>query len=227
MGQEKAKQTAALEAAKLIGSGMIVGLGTGSTATFFIEALARRARTENLSIKAVVASSRRSAEQAAGLGLPVQDLNNVLRVDMTVDGADEIDPQKRLIKGRGGAHVREKILASSSSELVVIADETKLVKRLGAGPLPVEIVSYGAHSTRLKIEKLGYRCAWRQTSDGSPYQTENGNLLLDLSFEEPLLHPEEVHEELIHLPGVVDTGFFFQIAGRIVIGWPNGTFEIR
>lgn len=227
MGQESAKKAAAIAAAKLTEPNMIVGLGTGSTAAYFIEALARRVQTEDLAIKAVVASSRRSAEQAQTLGLPVEDLGDVFRVDLTVDGADEIDPKKRMIKGRGGAHVREKILASSSGEMIVIADETKLVDRLGVGVLPVEIVGYGAPSTRMKIETLGYRCTWRQNPDNSLFLTDNGNLLLDLSFEEPLSHPEEVHEELIHLPGVVDTGFFFEIAGRVLIGRPNGTVEIR
>lgn len=227
MGQEKAKESAAKEAAKWIESGMTIGLGTGSTAAYFIQELARRRKTENLAIKAVVASSRRSAELAENLGLPVRDLNSVFQVDMTVDGADEIDPKKRLIKGRGGAHVREKILASSSGELVIIADETKLVDALGIGVLPVEIVGFGSPSTRTKIEDLGYRCAWRKNEDGSLYLTDNGNLLLDLSFEEPLSKPEEIHEELIHLPGVVDTGFFFEMAGRVIIGWQNGTFEVR
>ncbi len=227
MEQEKAKKAAAEAAAKLIEPNTVVGLGTGSTAVYFIEALARRVETEGFAIKAAVASSRRSAEQAHQLGLPVKDLGDVFQVDLTVDGADEIDPQKRMIKGRGGAHVREKILASSSGEMVVIADETKLVERLGVGVLPVEIVGYGAPSTRVKVENLGYRSSWRQSPDGSLFLTDNGNLLLDLSFEEPLSHPEEVHEELIHIPGVVDTGFFFQIAGRILIGRPNGTVEIR
>ena len=227
MGQESAKKAAAKGAAKLIESKMIVGLGSGSTAAFFIEALAHRAQTENLQIKAAVASSRRSAELGERLGLPIQDLNDICRVDLTVDGADEIDPEKRLIKGRGGAHVREKILAAASSEMIVIADETKLVDRLGVGVLPVEIVGFGAPATRMKVEDLGYKCAWRQNPDGSLYLSDNGNLLLDLSFEAPLSHPEAVQEELIHLPGVVDTGFFFQLAGRILIGYPNCSFEVR
>lgn len=227
MGHELAKQTAAHEAAKLIKTGMIVGLGTGSTASFFIKELAHRVEKENLTIKATVASSNRSAELAHSLGLPVRDINDICQIDITVDGADEIDPQKRMIKGRGGAHVREKILASSSSELVIISDETKLVDALGVGVLPVEVVGYGSPATRMKIEKLGYSSVWRQNTDGSLYLTDNGNFLLDLSFEEPLANPEEVHEELIHIPGVVDTGFFFQLAGRIIIGWENGSFEIR
>ncbi len=227
MGHEIAKKTAAHQAAKLIEQDMIVGLGTGSTASLFITELAHRIQKEGLRIKAAISSSKRSADLAREFGMHVEDINEIFRVDITVDGADEIDPKKRLIKGRGGAHVREKILASSSQELIIIADESKLVDRLGVGVLPVEIVSFGAPATRLKIETLGYKSAWRLHEDGSLYVTENGNLLLDLSFETPLSMPEEVHEELIHLPGVVDTGFFFQMAGRIVIGWQNGSFEIR
>jgi len=227
MGHDVAKKTAAREAARLIESDMIVGLGTGSTASLFIQELAHRIQKEGLRIRATVASSRRSAELAREFGIHVEDINEIFQIDVTVDGADEIDSQKRLIKGRGGAHVREKILASSSQELIIIADESKLVEKLGVGVLPVEIVSFGAPATRMKIETLGHQSAWRLHDDGSLYVTENGNLLLDLSFQEPLSSPEELHEELIHLPGVVDTGFFFQMAGRIVIGWPNGSFEIR
>ncbi len=227
MANEKAKRIAAREAAKLIQPKTVVGLGTGSTATFFIEELAQRAEQEQLQLKAVVPSSSRSGELAKSLGLPVKDINDVFNIDITVDGADEVDPEKRLIKGRGGAHVREKILASSSQEMVVIADESKLVDALGVGVLPVEVVVFGSPATRLKIENLGYKGAWRMTEESSFFLTENGNFLYDISFDTPMTDPEQTHEELIHLPGVVDTGLFFHLARRIVIGWNDGKHEIR
>jgi ribose 5-phosphate isomerase A len=226
MAHEQAKRVAAREAAKLIEPETVVGLGTGSTATFFIEELASRVEKEQLTLKAVVASSRQSGELAKRLGLPLKDINDVFNIDITVDGADEVDPQKRLIKGHGGAHVREKILASSSKEMVVIADDSKLVDVLGVGALPVEVILFGSPATRMKIDNLGHKGAWRMDKEGSLFLTENGNLLYDISFETPLTHPEQTHEELIHLPGVVDTGFFFNLAKRIVVGWDSGKFEI-
>lgn len=226
MAYEKAKRIAAREAAKLIEPNMIVGLGSGSTSKFFIEELGKRVK-DGLALKAVVASSRDSGELAQGVGLPLQNINNIFGIDITVDGADEIDRQKRLIKGRGGAHVREKILASASKEMVVIADNSKLVDSLGQGILPVEVIFYGSPATRMKIDDLGYQGTWRLGENGSLFITENGNLLFDIAFETPPSNCEKMHEELIHLPGVIDTGFFFQLARRIIIGYENGTFEIR
>jgi ribose 5-phosphate isomerase A len=155
-------------------------------------------------------------------GIPVLDLNEVPRVDITVDGADEIDPKKRMIKGGGGAHVREKILAVNSTELVVIVDESKLVPSVGRGKLPVEILFFGSPATRMHIEKLGFSGKWRLQSDGTLYITENGNLLFDIHFPAPPASPEEVHEKICRIPGVIDTGFFFNLAGRVIVGYPDG-----
>ena len=132
-----------------------------------------------------------------------------------------------MIKGGGGAHVREKILAAASRELIVIVDETKLVASLGACKLPVEILFYGSPSTRKKLEQAGYRGKWRVTKDSQFFITDNGNLILDIQFDSPPLFPEMDHEKIIQIPGVVDTGFFFQMAGRVIVGFPNGTTEIR
>lgn len=223
--KEAAKKAAGIAAAGLIENGMIVGLGTGSTADFFIDALIERCK-KGLQIQAV-SSSEASAKRALLGGIPIFDLNEVTHIDITVDGADEIDPMKRLIKGAGGAHVREKILASSSSEMVVIADESKLVDRVGKGKLPVEILSYGSLSTKKKLERLGYSGKWRLQENGTIYLTENGNILLDIEFKSPPLFPEQDHAHITHVPGVVDTGFFFNLAGRIVIGYFNGKVEIN
>lgn len=221
MGQEEAKQAVGRKAAELIKSGMVVGLGSGTTATHFIQTLIEK----KLRIQAV-ASSRKSAEIAKKGGIPIVDINDVSHIDLTIDGADEIDEKKRMIKGGGGAHVREKILASSSREMVVIVDETKLVPVLGRAKLPVEILFYGSPATRAKIENLGYQGTWRKQSDGSLFITENGNLLFDIQFSSPPSSPEGEHEKLIQIPGVVDTGFFFDLAGRVLVGSSDGSVRI-
>lgn len=225
MGIEEAKKAAGRKAAEFIEEGMVVGLGSGSTAAYFIEALIER-RKQGLKIEAV-ASSHASAKQAQKGGIPVIDINATLHIDLTVDGADEIDPQKRMIKGGGGAHVREKILAAASRELIVIVDETKLVPALGTCKLPVEILFYGSPSTRKKLEQAGYFGKWRMSKEGQLFMTENGNLLLDIQFPSPPLFPEMDHEKIIQIPGVVDTGFFFHLAGRVIVGFSNGNVEIR
>jgi len=225
MHREEVKRAIGKTAADLIENGMIVGLGTGSTAACFIDSLIERCK-RGLHIKAV-SSSHRSLEQAEKGGIPIYDINEVPRIDITVDGADEIDPKKRMIKGAGGAHVREKILASASNEMIVIVDESKLVDRLGRGKLPVEILFFGSPSTKAKLESLGYRGKWRTSPDGSLFITDNGNIILDIEFDSPPLNPEQEHARIIHVPGVIDTGFFFHLAGRVIIGYTDGRIEIR
>lgn len=217
-----AKIAAGRKAVEFIKNGMIVGLGSGSTAECFIQALME----SNLRIEAV-SSSRASTELAKRGGIDVLDINSVPRIDITVDGADEIDSKKRMIKGGGGAHVREKILASASGEMIVVVDNTKLVSSIGTKKLPIEVMFYGSPATRMKIEELGYQGKWRLNSDGTLFISENGNLIYDMQFESPPKAPEHLHEALINIPGVIDTGFFFNLAGRVIIGFPNGKTEIR
>lgn len=218
-----AKEVAGRKAAELIEKGMIVGLGTGSTAQYFIEALIER----KLPIKAV-ASSRASAELARKGGITVVDINTVDHIDVTVDGADEIDPKKRMIKGGGGAHLREKVLAFASHEFIVIVDESKMVQHLGTrAKLPVEILFYGSHATRSKIEALNFSGKWRLNTDGTLYITENGNLLYDIEYKTPPRSPEKDHETLRAIPGVIDTGYFFNVAGRVIVGYQNGDVKIH
>lgn len=221
MSQDDAKRAAAARAATLIENGMIVGLGSGSTARFFIQSLIER----KLSIQ-TVSSSRESAELARKGGLIVLDINAVSHVDLTVDGADEIDPQKRMIKGGGGAHVREKILATSSNEMIVIVDETKLVAAVGVSKLPIEVIYYGSQATKAKIDQLGYKGKWRMNANGTLFLTDNGNFIYDIYFDAPPASPEELHSQLLHIPGVLDTGFFFNIAGRVIVGYSNGKTEL-
>lgn len=217
-----AKIAAGRKAVEFIKDGMIVGLGSGSTAEYFIQALME----SNLRIEAV-SSSRASTELAKRGGIDVLDINSVPRIDITVDGADEIDPKKRMIKGGGGAHVREKILASASTEMIVVVDNTKLVPSIGTKKLPIEVMFYGSPATRMRIEELGYQGKWRLNSDGTLFISENGNLIYDMQFDSPPKAPEHLHEALINIPGVIDTGFFFDLAGRVIIGFPNGKTEVR
>lgn len=214
------KKTAAKKAAEFVEDQMIIGLGTGSTAAFFIEALVEKLQ-KGLKIQAV-ASSRRSADLARKGGIEVIDINAAPRVHLTVDGADEVDPKKRMIKGAGGAHVREKILAAASDEMIVIVDESKLVPSLGKAKLPVEILFYGSPATRTKLEELGLQSAWRMNEDGTLFITENGNLLLDIHCNALLEFPEQTEAMISAIPGVVDTGFFFNLATQVIVGYSDG-----
>ncbi len=225
MSIEAIKKAIGYKAAEFVQDGMLVGLGTGSTTFFFIEKLIQRFK-EGLKIR-VAASSNASYEQAIKGNLPLIDLEQVTSLDLTVDGADEIDPQKRMIKGGGGAHVREKIIAAMSKELVIIVDESKLVSALGKRKLPVEVLPFAKQTTFQHIVKIGYRAEFRCKKNGSLFLSDNGNYIIDIHFPQVLSNPEEIHETLIHIPGVVDTGFFFNLTGRIVIGFFDGQIIVK
>lgn len=224
MSQEAAKKAAGEKAAELIENGMVVGLGTGSTAFFFIEALIRRCK-QGLKIQAI-ASSNRSQAQAKKGGIPILNIDDLSSIDTYVDGADEIDPQKQMIKGGGGALLREKIVAHMSKEMIVVIDETKLSPKLGKQKLPVEILPFGHKSTIHKLENLGYHGALR-TQKESFYLTENGNLLFDIQLDPKRTDPPADHQRIINIPGVIDTGFFLELAGRVVIGFLDGQIVIQ
>ena len=222
---EEMKRAAGIAAADFIESGMIVGLGTGSTVFYFINRLIERVQ-EGLEIQ-VVSSSLRSENQAKDGGIPIVDVNAITSIHITVDGADEIDPEKRMIKGGGGALLREKILANTSREMIVIVDESKVVEKLGNHPLPVEILPFGREATIDKIKKLGFQGSLRKYNNNGPYVTDNGNLIYDIHFEALRDDPESDHEKLIRVPGVLETGFFFNLAGRVLIGKQNGEVDHR
>ena len=225
MSLELCKRNAAEKAASIVEHGMLVGLGTGSTAAYFIEALAARHR-EGLKIE-VIASSKSSYLLAKQQGLPLQDVANLTSIDLYVDGADEIDPQKQMIKGAGGALLREKILAHMSREMVVIIDETKLVSKLGLRPLPVEMIPFGVKATVHHLCQLGYRGALRLSGDGSLYMTENNNYLYDIQLPHPMDNLAADHLRICSIPGVVETGFFQGKAGRVIIGFKDGSTVIQ
>lgn len=219
------KKKAGFAAAELVENGMTVGLGTGSTASYFIERLIQRYH-EGLQVR-VVASSNSSAKLAQQGGIPILDINQVESIDLTVDGADEIDGLKRMIKGGGGALVREKIMASMSREMVVVVDESKLCSKLGAKKLPVEVIPFGTLATRHKLEKLGYEGEWRKNPDTTFYVTDNGNFIFDVMFNSLREHPEEDHLAMIQVPGIVETGLFFGLAGRVIIGFFDGKIVVH
>ena len=225
MSRDAIKKAVGYKAAEFVQNGMRVGLGTGSTAFFFIERLIQLC-SEGLKIQAV-ASSVQSLHQAKMGKIPLLDIDTVTHLDLTVDGADEIDSQKRMIKGGGGAHVREKIVASMSQEVIMIVDESKCVDKLGTAKLPVEVLSFASHATLHRIHQLGYKGDFRKNGDGSLFVSDNGNHIIDVHFHQLRENPEEDHEALMHIPGVVDTGFFFHLAGKVIVGFFNGQIVVR
>ena len=232
MTQDEQKKAAAEYAVKVVENNMRVGLGSGSTANYFIRAVAEKVKRENLNT-VFVASSNASEILGKSLGLNVKTLDEVPMLDFTVDGADEIDPQFRMIKGGGGAQLREKIVASSSRYMACIADQSKMVNHLGAFPLPIEISRFGITTTAGKIEsllaKLGYTDAkMRIRAIGEtemPFITDSGNPILDLKLGK-ITDAERLDVELQMMPGVVETGLFIGICGVLMVGMNDGVREI-
>lgn len=219
--QAAQKQAAAEAAVALVRDGMAVGLGTGSTAWFVIEALAARVRA-GLSIEAI-ATSERSASQARAGGITMTDFAHRPRLDLTIDGADEIARGSlALIKGLGGALLREKIVAAASARLVIVADDRKLVDQLGTHtPVPIEVVPFGWETTAARIERLGGHPRLRASSDTTPYRTDGGNLILDCGFG-AIADPQSLDRELLQLVGVIETGLFIAMASLAFVAGETG-----
>ena len=220
--QDQLKKLAGETAARLVEDGMVVGLGTGSTAACAIAALGHRVITEGLRIVGIPTSDR-TIEQAQSLRIPLTTFAEHTQIDLTIDGADEILPGPLyLIKGHGGALLREKIVAASSSRMVVVADGSKLVKTLGdLCSVPTEIVPFGWESTQKKLERLNAKPALRLGSDGKPYITDGGHYILDCSFG-AMLDPKEIAHHLDHVVGVVEHGLFLKYATEAVIASADG-----
>jgi ribose 5-phosphate isomerase A len=212
---EAQKQAAAERALELVKPGTIIGLGTGSTARYYIEALAKKVRN-GLKVQAV-ATSADSRRQAEAGGIPLTDRVDG-SLDLAVDGADEIDPAVNCVKGRGGALLREKIVAHASRRFVVIADESKLVGRLGRGPVPIEVLPFLWETTSRSIESLGGRPELRLAA-GEPFKTDNGNLVLDTSFGAV---DAALGVALHAIPGVIEHGLFFGMARAAIVGSAAG-----
>jgi ribose 5-phosphate isomerase A len=216
------KQLAAEKAVEYVKDGMKVGLGTGSTAYWAIRKLGERV-SEGLKITAV-ATSRASEEQARELGIPMVAFGDIDSLDLTIDGADELDSSLQLIKGGGGALLREKIVASNSTRMIVIADEGKVVSTLGKFPLPVEIVPFAWEWTVAELAKLGCQPELRRSGE-ELYKTDNGNYIADCRFEAIESAPK-LALTIQSIPGVVDHGLFIGIAAMAIIGKHDGSIEI-
>ncbi|MEO6339467.1 MAG: ribose-5-phosphate isomerase RpiA [Caulobacteraceae bacterium] len=229
MSPDDAKKAAGRAAAALVEDGMIVGLGTGSTAVHFVDALAERMRSEGLKLRGVPTSSATEA-QALALSIPLVELGAAGEIDLTVDGADEIGPGLSLIKGGGGALLREKLVWEASRRCVVIADAAKKVARLGRFPLPVEVVAFGHETTLRRLfdalaeADLGAAPALRKR-DGKPFVTDNGGLIYDIPCG-AIVDPSLLAAALKSVTGVVEHGLFLDLADEALIGGPDGVERI-
>jgi ribose 5-phosphate isomerase A len=220
------KRAAGRYAADLVDDGQAIGLGTGSTVAFALERLAERIQHEGLRI-ACVATSKDTEHKARRLGIPLSTLAAEPRLSVTVDGADEVGPDHTLIKGGGGALVREKIVAAASQELIVIVSESKMVETLGkAFLLPVEFLPFAQPLVQARLQELGLTPYLRTGEDDEPFITDNGNAILDCACD-GIEDPETLEREINLIPGVLDNGLFVGMAGRIVIGKQDGSVEVR
>ena len=219
--QLREKQMVGEEAVKYIENGMVIGIGTGTTAAYMVQALAQRLR-EGLTIVGAVPTSEASAHLASSLGIPLTDLDTHPELDLAIDGADEIDGQLRLIKGGGGALLREKIVAAVSRRFIIIADTSKLVPQLGRTfPLPVEIIPFARTPVHLQLQALGAQVQLRQR-DGQVFHTDSGNIILDCFFPGGIRDPQELHANIKSIVGVVETGLFLGMTERAIIGGVDG-----
>jgi ribose 5-phosphate isomerase A len=225
--QNQWKQAAAEAAAKLVEDGMVVGLGTGSTATFFVTALAKRVADEHLRIVGIPTSSK-TAALARSLKIPLSTFAAHAQIDLTADGADEVERGTLyLIKGRGGALLREKIVAAASKHMVIVADESKLVDRLGSlVSVPVEVVKFGWQATQQKLQALGANPSLRLGENKKLYVTDGGNYIMDCAFG-PMEKPKEVAHHLDHVIGAVEHGLFLGFAKEVFVGGPDGVKVLK
>lgn len=228
---DKAKFVAAKKATEYVKSGMKVGLGTGSTAAWLVQCLGELVRDEGLRIKGVPTSSR-TALLAREVGIEVISLDEAKWLDLTIDGTDEYDNNLNLIKGGGGAHLQEKIVATASDQMIVIADPTKRVETLGAFPLPVEVIPFGWQTTKTLIEEtligmdvLGQTTSLRMNGD-APYVSDEGNHILDLHLNR-IGNARQLSLVLNQIPGVVENGLFIDICDIVIIGHGDGRVEVK
>jgi ribose 5-phosphate isomerase A len=224
MANDLEKEAAARSSLRFVKDGQVVGLGTGSTAAYFIHLLGEKVKN-GLQIRGIP-SSNRSREQAARLGIPLTTLDECQQIDVTVDGADEVDPQLRLIKGGGGALLHEKIVASATRQLVIVADATKRVPVLGKFPLPVEVVKFAKALVKKKIEALGARVEMRHNADGSPFLTDENNYILDCHFGQ-IRGADGLANKLSDMPGIVEHGLFIGMASVVLVANGSEVIELR
>ena len=220
--REAFKRLAAERAVELVASGMVIGLGGGSTARVALELLAERLRDGRLHDVVGVPCAEIVADEARQLGIPLTALEQHPVLDLTIDGADEVDPELRLIKGGGGALLREKIVAQNSRREVIVVDDSKLSARLGTRhAVPVEVTPFGWATQRAFLEDLGARVELRLEVDGRPFHTDQGGLLLDCAFG-PIERPEELAAQLAGRAGIVEHGLFIGLASEVIAAGPGG-----
>ena len=224
MANDQEKEAAARASLRFVKDDQVIGLGTGSTAAYFIQLLGEQVKN-GLRIRGIP-SSDRSREQAAGLGIPLTTLDECPEIDVTVDGADEVDPQLRLIKGGGGALLREKIVASATKYYVIITDATKRVPVLGKFPLPVEVIKFAQAVVKKKIEALGAQVELRRAADGKPYLTDENNHILDCRFGQ-IPDADRLARQLSDMPGVVEHGLFIGMASVVLVANGSEIVELR
>jgi ribose 5-phosphate isomerase A len=218
--ENEMKKAAAESAVKLVADGMVVGLGTGSTAVFAVNGLGRRVK-EGLRIVGIP-TSERTAAQARELGIPLTSLAEKPEVDLTIDGADEVEEGTlHLVKGLGGALLREKIVASASKRLVIVVHGSKLVRRLASGPVPVEVVPFGWQSTARRLTGLGAKPSLRRAADGEPFRSDGGNYIVDCMID-PGVTAESLAAQLDHIVGVVEHGLFIGLTSEVHVAEPAG-----
>jgi ribose 5-phosphate isomerase A len=225
LNRDVLKRAAAEAAVDLVEDGMVVGLGTGSTAAFAVEALARRHR-EGLRFVGIPTSERAGA-RAAALGIPLTTFAAYRRIDLTIDGADEVERDTlNLIKGLGGALLREKIVAAASRHLAIIVDGIKLVDRLGSRvPVPVEVVAFGIEPTQEALEALGATVRPRLLPAGDPFVTDGGNRILDCQFD-PIADPAQLEQRIGRVVGVVESGLFIGRADSVFVADAAGVHRL-
>ena len=219
MNTDTEKMAAARKSLEYVKDGMIVGLGSGTTATFAIKFLGEQVR-DGLKIRGLP-TSRASGELARSLNIPLTSFDEVAYTDVTIDGADEVDPALALIKGGGGALLHEKIVASASRFLVIVADEHKMVQRLGRFPLPVEVIPFAATPVKHRLLDLGAKPVLRLRPDKSPYITDEGNFIFDCHYEQ-IMDTATVAHAIKGITGVVEHGLFLGLASVVVVAGPDG-----
>jgi ribose 5-phosphate isomerase A len=220
------KQAAGRRAAELATDGMTLGLGTGSTVWFTLERLAERIAKEGLRVRGVPTSVD-TEDKARTLGIPLATLDEVESIDLTIDGADEVDPRFDLVKGGGGALLREKVVASISRREVIVVGPDKQVERLAERfPLPVEVVPFARPLVARALRRLGFEAVVRLRADREVYRTDNGNEILDARFPGGIRDTAAMERELLALPGVVECGLFVGLCHALVIGHPDGRAEV-
>lgn len=222
MNQDELKQQVGQAAVDYIHSGMIVGLGTGSTVKCLVNALGEQVRNGSLTDIVCVTTSNRTTRQAEKLGIQVKEIDDVDHIDLTIDGADEISADFQGIKGGGGALLWEKIVSNYSDSVMWIVDESKLVEQLGAFPLPVEVTPYGSHHLFNKLARCGYNPTWR-TLEGSDelFRTHQRNFIIDLHLQK-INDPFVLHKELIGMVGLIEDGLFLNQVNDVLVGTQEG-----